>query len=284
MPAMRTRSTVTLWQRAQSADRTANLKSARLVPAATAGSIGQDHLAPPPLEGQSRSSRCRCSEISVKKFAGICSTDLRNLIETSAWVSVITGLRPFLLAASRIAMVALLTAITVFWAARVYGGNLRQEFEEARDSNPVAPLINGRKVSIDYGTAVVSRSSSAASATTLQGRTLVIVTADSCRFCQAVAPKWRSMLRRSPLRGDDKVCVISFEGHQISSQLEEELRARNLRYEIRAVVDKQSFIRSAGVPSTPTMLILDRDARIRFATSLVDASTIAILDDVLSEP
>ena len=134
---------------------------------------------------------------------------------------------------------------------------------------PIPPLINGFRI-IPRGANRIIRLSSADGEASPVGRTLFIVSSDTCRFCLQSVETWQRLLSSLPLGASDQVIVASYVGEAIPEALATLLLKRQVRVKVLEIRRRWEFAQSTGVKATPALLLLDRDSRVRFRTTHVD--------------
>ncbi|MGE3489316.1 MAG: hypothetical protein AB7N29_04850 [Vicinamibacterales bacterium] len=111
-------------------------------------------------------------------------------------------------------------------------------------------------------------------------RTLLIVTSDDCVACQATLANWKELIASLPVGRLDEVIIASQRGTRIAAELASLAKARGFRGRALAVVQQAAFALATGLTLTPTTVILDRDARLRY---LAHALPPPVREDLVDE-
>ena len=83
-------------------------------------------------------------------------------------------------------------------------------------------------------------------------------------------PAVKQLLAKLPLAGTDRVINVSYLGEGIPIDLQELANRRGFRFATLRVVEQETFSHVTGVRSTPQLIVLDRDSRVRLLTNKLD--------------
>jgi len=108
---------------------------------------------------------------------------------------------------------------------------------------------------------------------------VVMVLSDTCPGCAKVLPVWERFLAEmdTTLR-DVHVDILSAEGTSYAYRLGEILKRQNKHYQVASIINPPEFVAVTGIRSTPTLMVIDQDDRLRYkGTSLTQDDLAEVL-------
>jgi hypothetical protein len=167
----------------------------------------------------------------------------------------------------------------LFWTIYAKANAAQGAFEEALPVHPPPPLLNGLLFAPD---GIRSLPVSGRSAEAAQSKQRVaFVFADSCPACARQADVWVDFISTASL-SDTALQFFVLDGDGLLSRLANAARARGVAFDAFAVADKDDFMLSTGITSTPRLLLLSEDDRVRFVTTQLTESASAVVAELLA--
>jgi hypothetical protein len=154
----------------------------------------------------------------------------------------------------------ILTAVIacLYWAALFTEQRLA-----ARDAPSLIVFpVNGLRIDLDSGSFFGGPGHPPRRST--PGRTLLLVSADTCQLARKVAPLWGELIASLPFAPEDRVVVVSLRGNEIPQLLSKSARERLVAFRPVTVTDLTAFTLSTGIQATPGTFALDQDLRVRW--------------------
>ena len=167
----------------------------------------------------------------------------------------------------------------LYWAAFIDNARVTAERGTALSAATLPIPLNGFQLHVS-GVAPMLGSVGRAAAVDRGKPQLLMVVRDSCPGCGVIVPQWLDWIRSSP-SNDYSAAVVSIEGTKYPSQISDALASRGVETLMFRVTQLAEFTFSSGVSVTPTLLAVDRDGRVRFASGTFSAQTRRSLNDFL---
>lgn len=167
--------------------------------------------------------------------------------------------------------VALIGLIVCFWWAYASNQDLRRSRLDYLQRSPRPFLLNGTALALEqFVEPQLAR-------TRRTGNYLVLVSSDECPFSRQAVSPWSELLERIHFREHDSVVLLSADGGEIPRQLIEVLQRRRVPHQLLRVTNQNAFAQATGLSATPTTIVLDADARVRYVSGrLTDGTSRAI--------
>jgi hypothetical protein len=113
--------------------------------------------------------------------------------------------------------------------------------------------------------------------------TILILSSDLCQFCHDEVRVWERLISQLPVRQDVRVTLLTKDSVSIPTRLGDALKARGIPHEIARVIDRHRFIEETGLTTTPGLLLLDAESRIRLVavrtTPIVEREIVELLNN-----
>jgi len=172
----------------------------------------------------------------------------------------------------------MLLSTALYWYSRNDYNNVRAEVGALQRSTPFPSPLNGFKLEF-RGVSSARHSGERRSEDSIgaRGPKLLIVASDTCGPCLKLVPKWKTVLSRG-FKGE--VLLIATGGNEIVDQLWAVLRD-NQSAQVLHIDQAQEFQLATGIMTTPSMVLLDSEDRVRLLTNNVDDASMDALSPFL---
>ena len=150
------------------------------------------------------------------------------------------------------------TTMCAYWTARGINRYLLRSYTGDLTESASPMTIAGLRFSLD-GLSGPGREWPAN-----QAASLVFVVADSCGLCGSIVPAWTNWLDDMSRGLLVRASIITFDGNVYASQLATTLAKKGVVHRVLEVNRRDAFRLATGIQSTPQVLILDVDERVRF--------------------
>jgi hypothetical protein len=180
--------------------------------------------------------------------------------------------------AERLRQVPPLVLLILFWFLYLSHASLGRTKRSDLGSTRRPFVLNGLHLALDRSvTPALDRQGR-------DGRLLVIVSSDTCKYTQSEIRPWQSLLRSVPFKPSDMVVVVTFDGDHIPGQLIPILDQRHIEYQILHVTNSVGFIETTGIAYTPGLLALDTGLTLRLAPIRATHDAIGMIIDFFASP
>lgn len=142
-------------------------------------------------------------------------------------------------------------------------------------------LVNGFVIPLRY--LPIARSSSAAEHLPVDSPcTLILAVADNCPACRRQAPHWSRLADELGLTNRDLVRVVSFDGEGLLEPFLDRLHSRGLPWILSLIEPGTGFGSYTGIVATPTIVLVDGTATVRFTTHELSDRSVRLLRSTVS--
>ena len=172
-----------------------------------------------------------------------------------------------LLRAAVVVSMVVTTAYYWYWNARYT--QTRTAVASLQHKTSFPPVLNGFKFN-SRGLTLLRRSG-VASDVASGSQKLVIVASDSCQPCLELVPKWRDLLKRG---FNGEIWLVAASGQTLVVGLWPVVEERRQPARMFVVNQAQEFQLASGIMTTPSMVLLDSDNRVRLVTNRLDQESL----------
>lgn len=113
-----------------------------------------------------------------------------------------------------------------------------------------------------------------------EGRTLLLISSDTCVATQALLPRWKDLLRSIPLQEHDRVVLLSYDGVEVPKVLAAVAEDRGIHPAIYVTANTSRFLSGTGMNFTSGTYLLDQDLRL---SMVMNSKQVIARPDILHE-
>ena len=166
-------------------------------------------------------------------------------------------------------VVSMVVTTAYYWYWNREYTHTRAAVASLQHTTSFPPVLNGFKFN-SRGLSLLRRSE-VASDDPIGSQKLVIVASDSCQPCLELVPKWRDLLKRG---FDGEVWLVAASGQTLVDGLWPVVEETRQPARMFVVNQAQEFQLASGIMTTPSMLLLDSDNRVRLVTNRLDQESL----------
>jgi len=159
----------------------------------------------------------------------------------------------------------MLGATGYYWYSQTSYTRTRAQVATLQTATAFPPTLNGLKLQVRGLSQVSELSGQDGESSKMK---LLIVTSDDCAACQQMVPKWRDFMSKG-FRGEVWL-IAATGGTHIVNELWPVMQAHHQAGRLFQVRQAQEFQLNSGIMTTPSMVLLDSDDRVRLVTNRLD--------------